>query len=227
METGLIIFRVILIAAFTFFFIRPDKEKRNWVHLILITTGEFLYLYLTDSYSEEHFWMKWIINPIAVIIIFIILNTLGAIITSPFVINNRIKNNRKNLADALFNHVNSSIRSSQLELIIASRVIAYDEDPNEIIQRLKTDIKIVPNNKKPAYYLALGYTYLYLLNNKDKSLKCCESCLALVDCYYRDHLFLDMYKWMGREPRVSNVLFKPEGDGEVYRKPLVTEVEDL
>ena len=132
--------------------------------------------------------------------------------------------------------VPNSVRDNQIEAIIYDAIICYskttlthDENkrPIEIINKEEIPLAVIEkfshikNNEKPAHYLAAAYAFLYCNNDIQNAAKYGKLTLQELDCYHRDHIILNVYKWLYKEVRIAPYLFDKEGNSLIPGNPLL------
>ena len=127
------------------------------------------------------------------------------------------------IIDNLFYDVTPHYRNIQLEKIVGKAIkhnqVLYSEEHNAAECCAITAEK-VSENQKPIYYAATAYSILYCNHNISEAIYWCKKSLELLECYHRDYIILDAYKWFYNEPLISRLLFDDNGYSNIPNNPL-------
>ena len=219
------ILAIILIWAFIFL-----REGRKVAFLIAVTLSLIWIIPTELAGWQTIWWVRWIISPLVLGLVWF-LSIRWSVLFRFYEI---IKKNIANEMDEYFGDVAINVRNSQLETIIHKSIHNYpeamkrDEAGRPVIKISKEDIvlaviedyKHIPQPQKPAYLAAASYCFLYCNNDLPSSIECGLQALEQLDCYNKDHIVMDMYKWFYREKRLAPFLFDDGGNSKFFGNPL-------
>ena len=198
--------------------------KKNYIGYVIVFLLSLLWLVSTQLAGwQDHWWFMWIISPLVLSIIYCISNKLSKIIFYYKKYSNRIME-----LDELLDKTPLDMRNKDIDVYILKSIRFYSSvKPNETITKENLPFVIqmslqsnASTNERPGYLLAESYAYLYCLDNISQAVQFGKLTLLELSCYNKDHIILNMYKWLYKEERIAKYLFDENGNSKIENSAL-------
>lgn len=198
--------------------------QKNYIGYVIVLLLSLLWLIPTQLAGwQDYWWFTWIISPLVLMIIYCISNILSRIIFYYKKYNNRIME-----LDELLDNIPLDMRNKDIDVYILKSIRFYSSiKPNETITKENLPLVVhmslqlnASTNERPGYLLAESYAYLYCLDDVSRAVKFGKLTLLELSCYHKDHIILNMYKWLYKEERIAKYLFDENGNTKIENSTL-------
>lgn len=114
----------------------------------------------------------------------------------------------------LFSIIAPDKRNQSIEAIVNESINNHKElwsYNNNAADCCISESKNVYELERPAYLAAASYCFLYQENDLKKSTQYAFACLREIQCYRKEDIVVDVYRWFITEERLSSQLFDEHG----------------